>query len=101
MRKVGSRRSTNVVYAFKCVNIDDESSEFLYTPVREMLNSYWCKWKVVASQRKARGLLRSEDVREPESASSTSTNCSSGRNLRTSRILFSISSVDMIRLRFT
>lgn len=84
MRKVGTRRSTNVVYAFKYVNIDDDSGEFLYTPVREMLNSYWCKWKAVASQRIARGSRRSEDMGEPESTSSSSANCNSGRTLRTS-----------------
>ena len=44
MRKVGARRSSNIVYAFKYIAIDGDDNDFQYTPVREMLNSYWCKW---------------------------------------------------------
>jgi hypothetical protein len=49
MQRVRARRSTNVVYAFKYIDINGDPQDFLYTPVREMLNSYWCKWKVIAT----------------------------------------------------
>lgn len=55
MRKVGARRSTNTVFAFKYIDVSGDPEDFLYTPVREMLNSYWCKWKTNAPQRSARG----------------------------------------------
>lgn len=41
---VGARRSENIVYAFKYVNIIGDESDFLHTPVREMPKSYWCKY---------------------------------------------------------
>lgn len=44
MRRRGARRSTNVIYAFKYFDIDGDDGDFDYTPCREMLNSYWCKW---------------------------------------------------------
>ena len=51
MRKVGGRRSTNIVFAFKYAAIDGPNvNDELYTPVREMLNSCWCKWRPAAVQ---------------------------------------------------
>ncbi len=44
MRKLRGRNSTNIVYAFKYIDIENES-EVHYTPVTEILNSYWAKWK--------------------------------------------------------
>lgn len=52
MRKAGARKnSSNIVYAFKYIGTG-EGAEFEYTPVREMLNSYWCRW-VESGRRRA------------------------------------------------
>jgi hypothetical protein len=66
MRKEGARRSTNIVYAFQYVNIDGDREDFLYTPVREMLNSYWCRWLAVES-RSSR--LREKTATQPSASS--------------------------------
>jgi hypothetical protein len=44
MQKLQGRKSANIVYAFKYVDVEDEN-EVHYTPVTETLNSYWAKWK--------------------------------------------------------
>jgi hypothetical protein len=47
MRKTRGRKSTNKVYAFKYVSIEavaDDLDALEYTPARELLNCYWCKW---------------------------------------------------------
>ena len=62
MQKLYGRRSTNVVYAFKYVDVDGDQSDYQYTPVRELLNSYWCQWldNPVASGRTARAARRGD-----------------------------------------
>lgn len=57
MRRIGAtRRSTNIVFAFKYVALDGPPDEYLYTPVREMLNSYWCNWRKPERSRADRSL---------------------------------------------
>ena len=88
MRRVGARRSTNTVYAFKYIDMNGDDDDFLYTPVREMLNSYWCKWKVLDTQRGARGARRTEQAKEAEAAplsGSVSATTTSTRSLRGSK----------------
>jgi hypothetical protein len=70
MQKVGGRRSSNTEYAFKYVDIDGDSDDFLYTPVREMLNSCWCKWKH-SSRRAVRMSQINESPEQPVVSSST------------------------------
>jgi hypothetical protein len=53
------RQSTNIVYAFKYANVDD-GSEVHYTPVTEILNSYWAKWK--DNSRSGRSLRRARNA---------------------------------------
>jgi hypothetical protein len=76
MHKVGSRISTNTEYALKYVDIDGDSDDFMYTPVREMLNSCWCKWKH-SSRRAVRMSQRNEDPEQPVVSSSSSRSSSS------------------------
>ena len=66
MRKVGSRKSSYIVYAFKYVNVDGDQSDIEYTPARELLNSYWCKWiqSDFVSDRAARASMRDETAEE-------------------------------------
>lgn len=74
MRKIGARRSTNTVYAFKYIDVNGDSEDFLYTPVREMLNSYWCKWQPVVTQRNSRGSRESKANGAANSVSSADGN---------------------------
>lgn len=66
MRRIGARRSTNVVYAFKYFDIDGDADEFDYTPCREMLNSYWCKWISMSTRSNRAG--REVSSEQPQSS---------------------------------
>ena len=86
MQKVGARRSTNIVYAFKYINVDDDGDDdVLHTPVREMLNSYWCKWKTNSSQRGSRSSRRSLEDTDATASSSSSSATAAPTSSRTSR----------------
>ncbi len=63
MRRVGFRKSSNVVCAFKYIDINGDVDDFLYTPIGEMLSCSWCKWKsesTSSSGRSSRLLKRTQ-----------------------------------------
>lgn len=58
------RNSSNKVYVFKYVDVDDRD-EFEYTVAQVMLNSYWCIWETApaAVGRSERAMRRNENQR--------------------------------------
>lgn len=91
MRKVGARRSSNIVYAFKYVAIDSDDNDFQYTPAREMLNSYWCKWveeegRTTGRRAQATSSSREDsEQRRKEGSEQRVTRASSSNNKRSCR----------------
>lgn len=83
MRKVGGRRSTNIVHAFKYITVDGHADDYLYTPVREMLNSYWCKWRPAPQVRSARVSTTTDAVPAADASSSSSGSSNVRRSSRT------------------
>ncbi len=77
MRSRNKRQSSNKVYAFKYIYVDDPKSTPEYTPVIEILNSYWCKWSAAPSStgraaRASRRHMGSEAPTPNEDAETTS-----------------------------
>ena len=82
MRKRFGRRSTNTVYAYTYVDVTGDQSDYQYTPVREILNSYWVRWLDVdtlsrwAARASRRG-VSSAPVAAPPVSTDSNDSCSS------------------------